>query len=106
MWSAQWVHTHTCAFTIKCLFRNTLAVTAGLRCLGQQSVWTEQEHMAVGFLVVKKHHLVTIQTQLGMPALEKGRACTSNSDGLGSGSWAHGRHADETSAWGWSGEQQ
>ena len=45
--------------------------------------------MAVGFLVVKKHHLVTIQTQLGMPALEKGRACTSNSDGLGSGSWAH-----------------
>lgn len=56
--------------------------------------------MAVGFLVVKKHHLVTIQTQLGMPALEKGRACTSNSDGLGSGSWAHGRHADETSVHG------
>lgn len=92
----------TCGFMIECLFKNALAVTVSLRGLGQQGVWTEQKHMAVGFLVVKKHHLATNQSQLGMLAPEKGRDCTSNSDVLGSGSWAHRHHADETLAWEWS----
>lgn len=56
--------------------------------------------MTGGFLVVKKLDLVTIQSQLGMPVLEKGRDCTCDSDVLGSGSWVH---ADETLAWGRSG---
>lgn len=57
--------------------------------------------MAVSFLVVKKHHLVTIQSRLGMAALKETVLLTVMSWGQALG--LMDILADETLAWRWSG---